>query len=103
MSFSFFYIFLILLTYVILSNFLLLLFVLLLCSFLSEVFSLLTGLSSLLGPSCFWLLALPVGFCSLECNNNNNNSVGKLVSCLTSVVTSSLANISLVIAMLARV
>ena len=28
---------------------------------------------SLLGPLGFWHLALPVGVCSLECNNNNNN------------------------------
>ena len=49
----------------------LLLFVLLLFSFLSEVFSFLTGLSSLPWPSGFWLLALPVGVCSLECDNNN--------------------------------
>ena len=69
MSLSFFYIFLILLTiYVVLSNFLLLF------SFLSEVSFFLTGLSSLLGPSGFWLLVLPVGVCSLECNNDNNNN-----------------------------
>ena len=55
-------------------KFFLLLFVLLLFSFLSEVFSFLTGLSSLLGLSGFWLLALPVGVCSLECNNNDNNN-----------------------------
>ena len=41
-------------------------------SFLSKVFSFLTGLSSILGPSGFWHLALPVGVCSLECNNDNN-------------------------------
>ena len=40
--------------------------------FLSNIFSFLTGLSSLLGPLGFWHLALPVGVCSLECNNNNN-------------------------------
>ena len=73
MSLSFFYIFLILLTFhLVLSNILLLLFVLLLFSFLSEVFTFLTGLSSLLGPSGFWLLSLPVGVCRLECNNNNS-------------------------------
>ena len=27
-----------------------------------------------LGPSGFWHLVLPVGVCSLECNNNNNNN-----------------------------
>ena len=59
-------------SYLVLSNFLLL-FVLLLFSFISEVFSFLTGLSSLLGPSGFRLLTLPVVVCSLECNNNNNN------------------------------
>ena len=48
--------------------------VLSLFSFLSKIFSFLTGLSSLLGPSGFWHLALPVGVCSLECNNNNNNN-----------------------------
>ena len=42
--------------------------------FLSNIFSFLTGLSSLLGPLGFWHLALPVGVCSLECNNNNNNN-----------------------------
>ena len=42
--------------------------------FLSNIFSFLTGLSSLLGPLGFWHLALPAGVCSLECNNNNNNS-----------------------------
>ena len=41
--------------------------------FLSNIFSFLTGLSSLLGPLGFWHLALPVGVCSLECNNNNNS------------------------------
>ena len=68
-----FYIFLILLTfYLALSNFLLLFFY---CCFLFFLkFSLLTGLSSLLGPMGFWLLAFPVGVCSLECNNNNNNN-----------------------------
>ena len=39
------------------------------CCFL---FSFLTGLSSLLEPSAFRHLALPVGACSLGCNNNNN-------------------------------
>ena len=34
------------------------------------IFSFLTGLSSLLGPLGFWHLALPVGVCSLECNND---------------------------------
>ena len=69
---QFFYIFLILFAfYLVLSNYLL--FVLLLFSVISEVFSFLTGLSYLLGPSGFWLLALPVGVCSLECNNSNNN------------------------------
>ena len=36
--------------------------VLSLFSFLSKVFSFLTGLSSLLGPSNSWCLALPLGF-----------------------------------------
>ena len=40
--------------------------------FLSNVFSSLTGLSSLLGPPGFWRLALPVGVCGLECNSNNS-------------------------------
>ena len=60
--------FLILLTfYLVLSNFLFLF------AFPSEIFSFLTGLSSLLGPSGFWLLALPAGICSLECDNIDNN------------------------------
>ena len=42
--------------------------------FLSKIFSFLTGLSSLQEPSGFWHLALPVGVCSLECNDNNNNN-----------------------------
>ena len=46
--------------------------------FLPKIFSFLTGLSSLLGPSGFWHLALPVGVCSLECNNNNNNNNNNL-------------------------
>ena len=46
--------------------------VLLLFSFLSKVFSFLTGLSSLLGASGFGCLTLPVRVCSLECNNNNS-------------------------------
>ena len=46
--------------------------VLSLFSFLSKVFSFLTGLSSLRGPLGFWRLAPPVGVCSLECNNNND-------------------------------
>ena len=48
---------------------------LLLFSFLSEVFFFLPGLSSLLGPSGFWRLALPVWVYSLECNNNNDNNL----------------------------
>ena len=40
--------------------------------FLSKIFSFFTGLSSLLGPLGFWHLVLPVGVCSLECNNDNN-------------------------------
>ena len=58
-----------------LSNFLLLLLgfiVVVFFFFLSNIFFFLTGLSSLLGPLGFWHLALPVGVCSLECNNNNN-------------------------------
>ena len=43
--------------------------------FLSKIFSFLTGLSSLLGPLGFWHPALPVAVCSLECNNNNNNTL----------------------------
>ena len=43
--------------------------------FLSKIFSFLTGLSSLLGPLGFWHLALPVGVCSLECNNNNQEVI----------------------------
>ena len=39
---------------------------------LSKVSFLLSGLSSLLGPSGFWRLALPVGVCRLECINNSN-------------------------------
>ena len=31
---------------------------------------------SLLGPLNFWSLALPVGVCNLECNNNNDNDNG---------------------------
>ena len=42
--------------------------------FLSKVCSFPTGLSSLLGPSDFWCLALPVEVCSLECNDDNNNN-----------------------------
>ena len=38
-------------------------------TFFSRVFSFLTGLSSLLEPSGFWSLALPVGVCSSERNN----------------------------------
>ena len=39
------------------------------CCFLFFLkFSILTGLSSLMGPSGFWLLALTVGVCSLECS-----------------------------------
>ena len=49
--------------------------VLLLFYFLSKIFSFLTGLSSLLEPSGFWHLALPLGVCSLECNNNNDDLV----------------------------
>ena len=50
--------------------------------FLSKIFSFLTGLSSLLGPLGFWHLALPVGVCSLECNNNNNNNnIGLAMFC----------------------
>ena len=45
--------------------------------FLSNIFSFLTGLSSLLGPLGFWHLALPVGVCSRECNNNNNNNTAR--------------------------
>ena len=52
--------------------------VLSLFSFLFKIFLFLTGLSSLLGPSGFWLLALPVGVCSLECNNNNNDNNNKV-------------------------
>ena len=50
----------------------------LLFPFLFKVSSFLTGLSSLLGPSGFWCLALPVGVCSLECNNNNGNNNNKM-------------------------
>ena len=72
-----------------LSNFLLLLLGFYRCCiffiyffFLSNIFSFLTGLSSLLGPLGFWHLALPVGVCSLECNNNNNNNnVGEEFQC----------------------
>ena len=46
----------------------------------SLVFSFLTGLSSLLGPSGFWYQALPVGVSSLECNNDNNNPVSSTPS-----------------------
>ena len=49
----------------------LLLFVFLVSIFIL-LFSLLTGLSSLLRPSGFWHQALPVGICSLECNSNNS-------------------------------
>ena len=42
--------------------------------FFSEVLSFLTGLFSLLEPLGFLLLALPVGDCSLKCNNNNNET-----------------------------
>ena len=41
---------------------------------LSIIFYFLTGLCFQLGPSGFWHLALPVGVCSLECNNNDNNN-----------------------------
>ena len=56
-----------------LSNFLLLLLGFIVVVFFFFFF--LTGLFSLLGPLGFWHLALPVGVCSLECNNNNNNNV----------------------------
>ena len=74
MSLSFFNFFF--LPNLLLSNFLLLLlgFIVVVFFFLSKIFSFLTGLSSLLGPLGFWHLALPVGVCSLECNNNNNNN-----------------------------
>ena len=52
---------------------------LLLFYFLSKVFSFLTRLSSLLGPSGFCHLALPVGVCSLECNDDDNQIVGEPV------------------------
>ena len=42
--------------------------------FFSKVLSFVTGLSSLLGPLGFWQLVLPVGVCSLDCNNNNSNN-----------------------------
>ena len=47
--------------------------VLLLFLILSIIFSFLTGLSSLPRSLDFWHQALPVGDCSLECNNNNNS------------------------------
>ena len=64
----------------VLSNCLLSLFVLLLFSFLSK-FSL-SLLFSLLGPLGFWLLALPVEACSLECNDTNNidNDISRSVT-----------------------
>ena len=65
----------------VLSNSLFCCLILLLFSFLSKVFSSLTGLSSLLGPLGFWHLALPVGVCSLECNNNNNDNCWCRVKC----------------------
>ena len=61
-------------------------FVLLLFSFLSEVFSFLTRLSSLLGPLGFWLLALPVRVCSLECNNDDNNNNGNDIDAIFSKI-----------------
>ena len=74
MSLSFFkdFFFFFFLTFnLLLSNFLLLLlgFIVVVFFFLSKIFSFLTGLSSLLWPLGFWHLALPVGVCSLECNN----------------------------------
>ena len=39
-----------------------------------KVFSFLSGLSSLLGPSGLWCLALSVGVYNLECNDNDNNN-----------------------------
>ena len=46
------------------------------------VLSFLTELSSLLGPSGFWRLALPVWVCSLEYNNNNNAYVARVIEML---------------------
>ena len=44
----------------------------------------LTGLSSLLGPLGFWCLALPVGVCCQECNNDNDD---KYVVCSDRILT----------------
>ena len=57
-------------------------FFILVAFYLVLVLSFLTELSSLLGPSGFWRLALPVGVCSLEYNNNNNAYVARVIEML---------------------
>ena len=52
------------------------LFLLLFSYFFSMIFSLLIGLSSLLVSSGFWHQALPVGVCSLECDDDDDDYDG---------------------------